>query len=89
MDTIGGNGSDERVQLVLLLLQLFYQALDGTLGKALVLSALPMAHEAVDDAEAGIIAARRVHRHDAVATGHNKKLVLLNENVLWSTRSGL
>lgn len=57
MDTIGGDGSDERVQLVLLLLQLLHQTLDGALSKALVLPALPVAHEAVDDAEAGIIAA--------------------------------
>ncbi len=73
MDTIGGDGSDEWVQLILLLLQLLHQALDGTLGEALILSTLPVAHEAVDDAEAGIIAARRVHRHDAAVTGHKWK----------------
>lgn len=61
VDTVGGDGSDEGIQLVLLLLELLHQALDGSLGKALVLSPLPVAHEAVDDAEASIIAARRVH----------------------------
>lgn len=65
MDTIGGDGSDERVQLVFLFLQLLHQALDGPLGETLVLSTLPVTHEAVDDTEAGVIAARRVHRHDA------------------------
>lgn len=73
MDPVGGDGGDEGVQLVLLLLQLLHQALDGPLGEALVLSALPVAHEAVDDAEAGVIAAGRVHRHDAATTGRHRK----------------
>lgn len=64
VDAIGGDGSDERVQLVLLLLKLLDQALDGPLGEALILAALTVAHEAVDDAEAGVVAARWVHRHD-------------------------
>lgn len=57
MDAIGGDGGDERVQLVLLLLQLFHQTLDGPLGKALILPTLPVAHQAVDNAEAGVCAA--------------------------------
>lgn len=61
MHAVGCDGGDERVQLVLLLLQLLHQALDGPLGEALVLPALPVAHEAVHDAEAGVIAAGRVH----------------------------
>lgn len=65
MDTICGDGSDERVQLILLLLQLLHKAFNGSLGKALILSTLPVAHEAMDDAEASIIAAGRVYRHDA------------------------
>lgn len=65
MDAVGGDGGDEGVQLVLLLLQLLHQALDGALGEAFVLAALPVTHEAVDDAEAGVVAAGRVHRHDA------------------------
>ena len=66
MDSAGGDGGDERVQFVLLLLQLLHQTLDGPLGEALVLGALPVAHEAVDDAQAGVGAAaggRAEHRH--------------------------
>lgn len=73
MDTVGGDGGDERVQLVLLLLQLLHEALDGPLSEALVLPSLPVAHEAVDDAEAGVIAAWRVHRHDAADTRHRRR----------------
>lgn len=65
MDAVGGDGSDEGVQLVLLLLQLLHQALDGSFGEAFVFAPLPVTHEAVDDAEAGVVAARWVHRHDA------------------------
>lgn len=61
VNSVGGDGGDERVQLVLLLLQLLYQALYGTLGKALVLTALSVAHEAVHDAQAGIVAVGGVH----------------------------
>lgn len=57
MDSVGGDGGDERVQLVLLLLQLLHQTLDGPFGEAFVLGALPVAHEAVDDAEAGVCTA--------------------------------
>lgn len=61
VDAVGGDGGDERVQLILLLLQLLHQALDRPLGEAFILTALSVAHEAVDDTEAGVIAARRVH----------------------------
>ena len=66
MDAVGGDGGDERVQLVLLLLQLLHQTLDRPLGEALVLGSLPVAHQAVDDAEAGVGTAGggAEHRHD-------------------------
>ena len=67
MDAVGGDGGDERVQLVLLLLQFLHQTLDGAFGEAFVFRSLPVAHQAVDDAEAGVIAAWRVHGHDAAA----------------------
>lgn len=60
MGPVGGDSSDERVQLILLLLQLFHQALDGPLGKGFALTTLPVAHQAVHDAQAGVIAGRRV-----------------------------
>lgn len=68
MDAVGGDGGDERVQLILLLLQFLDQALDGPLGEAFVLAALSVAHEAVHDAEAGIVTAGGVHRHSAAHT---------------------
>lgn len=68
MDAVGGDGCDERVQLILLLLQFLDEALDGPLGEALVLAALSVAHEAVHDAEAGIVTAGGVHRHSAAHT---------------------
>ncbi len=74
MDSVGGDGGDEGVQLVLLLLQFLDQALDGTLGEALVFTALPVAHEAVHDTEAGVITVGRVHGHPAALTdGKNKQ----------------
>ena len=60
MRSVGGDGGDERVQLVLLLLQLLHQALDRPLGEALALAALPVAHQAVHDAQAGVAAGGRV-----------------------------
>ncbi len=68
MDSVGSDGGDEGVQLVLLLLQFLDQALDGTLGEALVFAALPVAHEAVHDTEAGVITVGRVHGHPAALT---------------------
>lgn len=54
MSAVGGDGGDEAVQLIPLLLQLLHQTLDGALGKTLALPALTMAHEAVHDAQTGI-----------------------------------
>lgn len=68
MDSVGGDGGDEGVQLVLLLLQFLDQALDGTLGEAFVFAALPVAHETVHDTEAGVITVGRVHGHPAALT---------------------
>lgn len=63
VDTVSGDGGYERIQLILLLFQFLYQTLDGTLGKALILSTLPVAHQAVNDAQTCITATGRVHRH--------------------------
>lgn len=68
MDSVGGDGGNEGVQLVLLLLQFLDQALDGTLGEAFVFAALPVAHETVHDTEAGVITVGRVHGHPAALT---------------------
>ena len=54
------DGCDEGVQLILLLLQFLNQALYGSLSKCLAFTALPMAHQAVHDAQACIVACRRV-----------------------------
>lgn len=50
VDSVSGDGCYERVQLIFLLLQLLYQAFNGTLSKTLILPALPVAHQAVNDA---------------------------------------
>lgn len=66
LDAVCGDGSDERVQLVLPLLQFLYQTLNGPLGKALVLCTLSMTHQAVHNTEAGVSAAAgggAEHRH--------------------------
>lgn len=55
---IGSDSRDEGVELVFLLLQLFHQALDGPLGKRLALTALSVTHQAVHNAQAGIVAGR-------------------------------
>lgn len=60
MSPVGGDGCDEGVKLVFLLFQLFHQALDGPLGKRLALTTLPVTHQAVHDAQAGIVAGRCV-----------------------------
>lgn len=57
---IGGDSCNERVKFVFFLLQLLHQALDGALGKRLALAALPVTHEAVYNAEAGIVAGRSI-----------------------------
>ncbi len=60
MGSIGGDRRDEGVELVFLLLQLFHQALDGPLGERLALATLSVTHEAVHDAQAGVVAGRCV-----------------------------
>lgn len=66
MDTVSGDGGYKGIQLVLLLLEFLHKALDGTLGKALVLSTLPVAHQTVNDAQACITATGRVNGHPCV-----------------------
>lgn len=66
------DGCDEGVQLVFLLLQLLHQALDGPFGKRLALATLPMTHQAVHDAQAGIVAG------GCAADGHFSCLFLLH-----------
>lgn len=50
MNSICSDRGDERVQLVSFLFEFLYQAFDGTFGEALILSPLPVAHQAVNDA---------------------------------------
>lgn len=54
MGSVRGNGRDQRVQFVALLLQLLDQRLDGPLGESLALTALPVAHQRMDNAQAGV-----------------------------------
>lgn len=60
MSAVGGDSCDEGVKLVFFFLQFLHQALDGPLGKCLTFSPLSVAHEAVHNAQAGIVAGRRV-----------------------------
>lgn len=60
MGPVGGNSCYKRVQLVFFLLQLFHQAFYGPLGEGLALTTLSVAHQAVHNAQAGIVAGRRV-----------------------------
>lgn len=48
--TVGSDGCDEGVELILLLFQFLHQALDGSFCKCLALATLSVAHQAVDDA---------------------------------------
>lgn len=63
MRTIRGDGRDERVQLIALLLQLLDQRFDGALRETLAFAALPMAHQRVHDRQAGIGRGRCTVRH--------------------------
>lgn len=56
MGTIGCDSCDEGVKLIFFLLQLFHQALDGSLGKGLALTTLSVTHQAVHNAQACIVA---------------------------------
>lgn len=60
MGPISRDSGDERVKLIFFLLQLFHQAFNGPLGKRLALAPLPVTHQAVHDAQASIVAGRRV-----------------------------
>jgi len=60
MGPVGGDSSDEGVKLILFLLQFLHQALNGPLGKRLALTTLSVTHQAVHNAQAGIIAGRCV-----------------------------
>lgn len=72
--SVGGNRGDERVQLILLLLQLLHQTLDRPLGEGLALPTLAVTHEAVDDAQARVVTGGGAgDRH--TAPGHTQKAV--------------
>lgn len=60
MSPVGSDCCDEGVELVFLLFQLFHQALNGSLGKRLALTSLSVTHQAVHNAQAGIVAGRCV-----------------------------
>lgn len=60
MGSIGGDSCDEGVKLVFFLFQLFHQTLDGPFGERLALTTLPVTHQAVHNAQAGIVAGRCV-----------------------------
>lgn len=68
MRSVGGDGRDESVQLIFLLLQLLHKALDRSLREGLALSALSVTHQTVHDAKAGIVARR------GVRDGHSSDL---------------
>lgn len=55
MSSVGGDCCDEGIKLVLFLLQLLDKTLDGSLGEAFALSSLPVAHQAVHNAQTGIV----------------------------------
>lgn len=80
MGPVGGDSSDEGVKLVFLLLQLFHQALDGPLGKRLALATLSVTHQAVHNAQAGVVAG------GCVGDGHlDLSLTALSENIMLLT----
>ena len=54
MRSIGGDGGDERIQFVAFFLQFLHQRFDGPFGKAFIFASLSMAHQTVDDAQAGV-----------------------------------
>lgn len=82
MSPVGGDSRDERVELIFFLLQLFHQALDGPLGKGFALATLPVTHQAVHDAQACIVAGRRVgDGHLDFTSGLAEKD---NEGVVWT-----
>lgn len=54
MRSVGRDCGDERIQFIPLFFQLLYQGLDGSFGEPFGLSALAMAHQRMDDTEAGV-----------------------------------
>lgn len=55
MCPVRSDSRDQGIQLIFLLLQLLDETLDGSLGKAFALSSLSVAHQAVHNAQAGIV----------------------------------
>ncbi len=60
MSAVGGDGGDERIQLVFLLLQFLHQTLNGPFGERLALAALPVTHQTVHNAQTGVVTGGRV-----------------------------
>lgn len=56
MRSIRSDGCDKGIQLIFFLLQLLDKTLNGPFCEALALPSLSVAHEAVHDAQAGVIA---------------------------------
>lgn len=73
MSAVGGDGGDERIQLVFLLLQFLHQTLDGPFGERLALAALPVTHQTVHDAQTGVVTGGRV------CDGHPALVISLRE----------
>lgn len=70
MSAVGGDGGDERIQLVFLLLQFLHQTLDGPLGERLALAALSVTHQTVHDAQTGVVTGGGVRDgHPALVMG--------------------
>jgi len=60
MGSVVGDGSDESVQLLPFLFEFLDQAFDGSLGESLRLAALPVTHQAPDNAHASVGRIRRL-----------------------------
>lgn len=73
MSAVSGDGGDEGIQLVFLLLQFLHQTLNGPFGEGLALAALPVTHQTVDDAQTGIVTGGRV------CDGHPALIIRLGE----------
>lgn len=70
MSSVGGDGGDERIKLVLLLLQFLHQTLNGSFSKRLTFAALPVTHQTVHDAQTGVVTGGRVcDGHPALVIG--------------------
>lgn len=92
MGSIGGNGSNEGVELVFFLFQLFHQALDGPLGKGFALTSLSVAHQAVHNAQAGVIARRCVgdrHLDFRLSLGTFRRQINDKVSSFWKANAGV